>query len=228
MPHLYDLYGMSHTASYKKAKAFSESDLDDPNNFTNISCHHKLVAYRDAGKATKGDDFNPSQEPLDPELVMISGGRRPHGSIAIGDGIIRCPLTLPEIKARQSSSCVEITRHPRPVDLAIEAALQKERLVNQAALEKERLANQAALEKERLASQASLQAALDERDQTTTRLIEEERSRNEAGQRALYELFVGLCEKSGQVPPPMPVFSSIGTNNSRAASHDPSRGVSPP
>uniref|UniRef100_A0A8I6YKP1 Uncharacterized protein n=1 Tax=Hordeum vulgare subsp. vulgare TaxID=112509 RepID=A0A8I6YKP1_HORVV len=228
MPHLYDLYGMAHTASYKKAKAFSESDLDDPNNFTNISSHHKLVAYRDAEKATKGDDFNPSQEPLDPELVMISGGGRPHGSIAIGDGIISCPLTLPEIKARQSSSCREITRRPRPFDLAIEAAIQKERLANHAALEKERLANQAALEKERLASQAALQAALDERDHTTSRLIEEERSRNEAGQRALYELFVGPCEKSGQVPPPMPVFSSIGTNNCRAASHDPFPGVSPP
>ncbi len=63
-------------------------------------------------------------------------------------------------------------------------------MVFQAALQKERLANQAALEKERLASQAALQAALDERDQTTTQLIEEERSRNEAGQRALYELFV--------------------------------------
>ncbi|KAI4997138.1 hypothetical protein ZWY2020_052480 [Hordeum vulgare] len=179
MPHFYDLYGMAHTASYKKAKAFSESDLDDTNNFTNISYHHKLVTYRDTRKATKGDDFNPSQEPLDPELVMISGGGRPHGSTAIGDGIIRCPLTLSEIKARESSSCPEITRRPRPVDLSIEAALQKERAVNQAALAKERLA-----------SQAALQAALDERDQTTTRLIEEERARNEAGQRALYELFV--------------------------------------
>ncbi|KAI4984087.1 hypothetical protein ZWY2020_040940 [Hordeum vulgare] len=152
MPHLYDLYGMAHTALYKKAKEFCESDLDDPNNFTNISSHHKLVKYRDTGKATKGDDFNPSQEPLDPELVMISGGGRPHGSIAIGDGIIRCPLTLPEIKARQSSSCPEITHRPRPVDLAIEAVLQKERAANKAALEKERLASQ---------------AALDGRDQTT-------------------------------------------------------------
>ncbi|KAI5012806.1 hypothetical protein ZWY2020_025072 [Hordeum vulgare] len=200
MPHLYDLYGMAHTASYKKSKAFSESDLDDPNNFTNISSHHKLMTYRDTGKATKGDDFNPSQEPLDPELVMISGGGRPHGSIAIGDGIIRCPLTLLEIKAHEWSSCPEITRRPRPIDLAIEAALQKERA-----------ANQAALEKERLASQDALQAALDERDQTTTRLIEEERARNEAGQRAMYELLMGLCEKSGQVPPPMSVFSSIDT-----------------
>ncbi|KAI5016117.1 hypothetical protein ZWY2020_005968 [Hordeum vulgare] len=183
MPHLYDLYGMAHTASYKKAKAFSKSGLDDPNNFTHISSHQKLVAYKDAGKATKGDDFNPSQEPLDPELVMISGGGRPHGSIAIGDGIIRCPLTLPEIKARQSSNCPEITHRPRPVELAIKAALQKERA-----------ANQAAPEKERLASQAALQAALDERDLTTTRLLEEERARNEAGQRALYELFV-VCAR---------------------------------
>ena len=45
---------MAHTASYKKAKAFSESDLDDPNNFTNISSHHKLVAYRDAERLRKG------------------------------------------------------------------------------------------------------------------------------------------------------------------------------
>ena len=71
-----------------------------------------------------------------------------------------------------------------------QVALQQDRLANQAALEKERLASQAALEaaleKERLASQA----ALDERDQTTTRLTEEERARNEAGQWALYELFV--------------------------------------
>ena len=103
---------MAHTASYKKAKAFSESDLDDPNNFTNISSHQKLVAYRDAGKATKGDDFNPSQEPLDPELVMISGGGRPHGSIAIGDGLMRFPLTLPEIKAHQTSSCPKIRTCP--------------------------------------------------------------------------------------------------------------------
>ena len=68
---------MAHTASYKKAKAFSESDLDDPNNFTNISSHHKLVKYRDMGKAWNGEDVNPSQEPLAPELVMISGGGRP-------------------------------------------------------------------------------------------------------------------------------------------------------
>ena len=51
-------------------------------------------------------------------------------------------------------------------------------MVLQAALQKERAGNKAALDKERLASQVALQAALEERD------------RNDAGQRALYELFV--------------------------------------
>ena len=120
---MYDLYAMAHTASYKKVKAFSESDLEHPENFTNISSHHKLVKYRDHGKARKGEDFNPSEGPIDPELVMIAGNGRPHGSIAIGDGLIRCPSTLRQIKARQTSSCPEITRRPRSVELAIEVSL---------------------------------------------------------------------------------------------------------
>ena len=117
MPELFDLYAMSNTASYKKAKAFSESDLDDPEKFTNRASHHKLVRYRDEGKARKGPDFNPSQQPLDPELVMISGGGRSHVSLAIGDGLIRCSSTLPQIKKRQTSSDPQILPRARPVEL---------------------------------------------------------------------------------------------------------------
>ena len=117
MPELFDLYAMSNTASYKKAKAFSESDLDDPEKFTNPTSHHKLVSYRDQGKARKGPEFNPSQQPLDPELVMISGGGRSHGSLAIGNGLIRCTSTLPQIKKRQTSSDPEIRPRARPMEL---------------------------------------------------------------------------------------------------------------
>ena len=115
---MYDLYAMAHTASYKKVKAFSESDLDHPEIFTNISSHHKLMMYNKEAKARKGEDYNPSQHPIDPELLMISGGGRPHGSIAIGDGLIRCPSTLPKIKARQSSSVPEIRPHQWPIELS--------------------------------------------------------------------------------------------------------------
>ena len=116
---MYDLYAMAHSALYKKAKAFSEDDLDHPESFTNISSHHKFVKYRDKGKAGKGEDFNPSQDPFDTELEMISGGRRSHGSQAIGDGLIRCPKTLPQIKKRLSSSDPEITPPAQPAELAM-------------------------------------------------------------------------------------------------------------
>ena len=79
---------MAHSASYKKAKAFSENDLDHPDSFTNISSHDKLVRYRDWGKKMKCEDFNPSQSPFDPEPVMLSGDGRRHGSIAIRYGLI--------------------------------------------------------------------------------------------------------------------------------------------
>ena len=116
---------MAHSAPYKKAKAFSEDDLDHPESFTNISSHDKLVRYRDWGKKMKGEDFNPSQSPFDPELVMLSGDGRKHGSVAIGDGLIRCPRSLPEIKKRHARSLPDIPPRPRPVELAIEARAQE-------------------------------------------------------------------------------------------------------
>ncbi|KAI4987344.1 hypothetical protein ZWY2020_020144 [Hordeum vulgare] len=192
VPQMYDLYEMAHTASYKKVKAFSESDLEHRENFTNITSHHKLVKYRDHGKARKGEDFNPSEGPIDPELVMIAGNGRPHASIAIGDGLIRCPSTLWQIKARQTSSCPEITRRPWPVELAIEAAIQKERDAMQAAM-------------------AEKDKAIRELEERTTALVEAERARNDASNRAIYELFVSMCEKNGQVPSPMPVINVAGT-----------------
>uniref|UniRef100_A0A8I6YBI2 Uncharacterized protein n=1 Tax=Hordeum vulgare subsp. vulgare TaxID=112509 RepID=A0A8I6YBI2_HORVV len=176
---MYDLYAMAHTASYKKVKAFSESDLEHPENYTNISSHHKLVKYRDHGKARKGEDFNPSEGPIDSELVMIAGNRRPHGSVAIGDVLIHCPSTLRQIKARQTSSCPEITRRPRPVELAIEAAIQKEREAMQAAM-------------------AEKGKEIRDLEERTTALVEAERARNDASNRAIYELFVSMCDKSGK------------------------------
>lgn len=119
---MFDLYDMAHTAPHKKAKAFSESDLDHPESFTNISSHHKLVRYRDVGRAREGEDFNLSHRPFDPELVIISGGGRSHGSIAIGDGLIHFPSTLLKIKKRQTSSNPKIRPRPRPMDLAIKVS----------------------------------------------------------------------------------------------------------
>ena len=73
----------------------------------------------------KGEDFNPSQCPFDPELKMLSGDGRKHGSVAIGDGQIRCPKSLPEIKKRQTRSLPEMRPRPQPMELAVEARAQE-------------------------------------------------------------------------------------------------------
>ena len=113
------MYGMSHTASYKKAKALSESDLATPLTFTNVSAYSKLKAYSEVAKEKHGKDYDSRGKPIDPELVMISGGGRRHGAMAIRDKLIRCPSTLPEIKARQTRFSPAIRTHAWPVDLAI-------------------------------------------------------------------------------------------------------------
>ena len=85
---MFDMYDMAHSASYKKAKALSETDVANPENFTNISAYNKLKAYREVAKEKHREDYDPRGKRIDPELMMISGGGRPHGSLAIGDRLI--------------------------------------------------------------------------------------------------------------------------------------------
>ena len=121
-PQVFIMYGMAHTASHKKAKVLSESDLATPLTFTNISAYNKFNAYTEVAKEKHGQDYDPRGKPIDPELVMISGGGRRHGFMAIGDKLIRCPSTLPEIKVRQTSSSSSIRTRARLVDLAIQVS----------------------------------------------------------------------------------------------------------
>ena len=70
------MYGMAHSASYKKAKPLSESGVASPETFTNISAYNKLKAYSEVAKEKLGEDYDLRGKPIDPELVMISGGGR--------------------------------------------------------------------------------------------------------------------------------------------------------
>ena len=99
---------------------------------------------------------------------MLSGDGRKHGSVAIEYGLIRCSRSLPEIKKCHAGSLPEIQPRPWPVDLAIEARAQ------------ELLAEENRQAKER-------ETKLEQR---TARMLEEERNRNDASHRALYELLV--------------------------------------
>ena len=82
-----------------------------------------MMAYSEVVKQLHGPDFDPSQQPMDPEALMISGGSKIHGTVAMMDGFVPCPETLSRIKARQTSSAPVIRQRARPADLAIEVSL---------------------------------------------------------------------------------------------------------
>ena len=63
-------------------------------------------------------------------------------------------------------------------------------MVLQAAIEAERAKTQAAIEEERANTQVLLQESRRQAEEMTAKLLEEERNRNELGQRALYELIM--------------------------------------
>ena len=106
-----------------------------------------------------------------------------------------------------SSSDPEITPRARSTELAITAAVEKERLKTQALLEE---AKREVAERER------------EREERTPKLLEEERNRNEASHRALYELIMTMCEKNDRAPPSMPQIDPATMLCSQQASTNPS------
>lgn len=111
---------MAHKGSYKTAKAYSEGD--GPSAYTSLSAYNKMTSYSEVVKQLRGPDFDPSQNPIDPEALMISGGGKSHGTLAMCDGFVPITETLSQIKARQTSSAPVIRQRARPVDLAIEVS----------------------------------------------------------------------------------------------------------
>ncbi|XP_037473986.1 uncharacterized protein LOC119350071 [Triticum dicoccoides] len=108
-------------------------------------------------------------------------------------------ITLSQIKKRQTSSDPEIPPRLRPVEIEFQAAIEAERGKTQAAFE----------ERDRQLAERDRQAAERDREneERTARLLEEERNRNDSANRAMYDLFVSMCEKNGQTPPSMPVIA---------------------
>src|SRR3954463_4406595 len=109
---------MSHKGKYKMVKAYSESDGVET--YTSAASYHKMVAYSEVAKELRGPQFDPSEEEMDPEALMIAAGGKYHGSTSMCNGFVPCPETLPQIKARQTSSAPAVRPCPRPVDIAIQ------------------------------------------------------------------------------------------------------------
>ena len=72
---------MAHKGSYKTAKAYSEGD--GPSVYTSLSAYNKMTSYSEVVKQLRGPDFDPSQNPIDSEALMIPSGGKSHGTLAV-------------------------------------------------------------------------------------------------------------------------------------------------
>jgi hypothetical protein len=90
------------------------------NKFMAYALSHKgkatssLNEYTSMAREVHGQEYDPTQEDLDAEIVMKVGGGKKHGRYWICDGAIDSSSTptLSQIKARQTSSSAGI--RPRP------------------------------------------------------------------------------------------------------------------
>lgn len=107
-------YALSH-----KGKATDPDNRYDPEDgpdaYTNVNVQPNLAEYIAAFRRRHGEDKDPTQEPLDTELMMRLGGGKQHGSYWMANSAID-PTTTPtlrEIRRVGSSSSSDIPIAPR-------------------------------------------------------------------------------------------------------------------
>jgi hypothetical protein len=81
-----------------------------------------MTQYKEVYKEKHGADSDPTAHPLDPEVVMVAGRGKKHGRFLMGGSLISTASvpTLPQIKARQTSSSPAIRSRPNPRQVEIE------------------------------------------------------------------------------------------------------------
>jgi hypothetical protein len=52
---------------------------DEQEAYTNVSVHSKISKYTSAARQRHGEDFDPTTQPLDTDLLMRLGGGKQHG-----------------------------------------------------------------------------------------------------------------------------------------------------
>ena len=84
-------YAMAH-----KGKATSDVSYNPdypPEAYTNSTIYDHINEYISATRSIHGNDYNPSSQDFDPEVVMRIGGGKKHGRYYLGDGIIDATST---------------------------------------------------------------------------------------------------------------------------------------
>jgi hypothetical protein len=116
----YQAYALSHKAKASIVTPYNDSDPAEA--YTSLTSYTNMQKYKEVFKELHGDESDPSAHPLDPEVVMVAGQGKRHGRFMMGGSILSTASTptLPQIKARQTSSSPAIHSRSTPIQLEIE------------------------------------------------------------------------------------------------------------
>lgn len=107
-------YALSH-----KGKATDPNNVfsmeDGPEKYTNPNAYEKMAQYTDAARQRYGPDYNPSQQPLDTDLMMRTGGGKQHGTYLIANSAIdpSSVSNLRQIHRADSTTSSDVPIRPR-------------------------------------------------------------------------------------------------------------------
>jgi hypothetical protein len=105
-------YAIAHKG--KATSDVSHNPEDPPEAYNNPTVYTRINEYTSAARSLHGDDYDPSSQDFDPEVVMRIGGGKKHGWYYLGDGVINATSTpsLSQIRARSMDASIPI--RPRP------------------------------------------------------------------------------------------------------------------
>jgi hypothetical protein len=77
----------------KVTSYISYNPEDPPEAYSNPSVYTRINEYTSVARSLHRDDYDPSSQDFDPEVVMRIGGGKKHGRYYLGDGIIDAAST---------------------------------------------------------------------------------------------------------------------------------------
>jgi hypothetical protein len=109
-----------------KGKATSDVSYnpdDPPEAYSNPTAYTRISEYTLMTRTLYGDDYDPSSQNFDLEVVMRIGGGKKHGQYYLGDGLINATSTplVSQIRAQSTGASIPIRPWPCPALAEVEA-----------------------------------------------------------------------------------------------------------
>ena len=118
-----EVSALSHKGKATSDITFREDD--PPEEYSNPTIQPRVTGYTMMARQIHGSEFDPRTEPLSSEVVMRMGGGKKHDRYYVGGSLLNPAEvpTLPQVKARISSSSSAVQERPTASQTLLETVL---------------------------------------------------------------------------------------------------------